>query len=159
MQLSKSAAITTIRVTTVCDDNGNIHAKQSFLKFGRESDTHVKSDSAIYIPINIEDGSLFNTVFSRDFKSSDCLPDNDFSFANKVLPVFDDCKAEVIKMHHRIPFVRCVGWDIIVDKNNNVRLMEVNGIHTGIILNEMVHGPCFKGLKWENLRNTKQNYS
>ena len=57
-------------------------------------------------------------------------------------------------MHSNIPFARCLGWDLIVDKHNNVLLIEVNGGHSGIRFTEMVQGPCFIGLNWENLHKS-----
>lgn len=150
-----NSSVATIRITSISDDNGDIDIKAGFLKFGQKNDTHVKTASAIKIPIDILNGELYEDAYFPNWSSTKYLPDNDISFAGKVLPSFSDCITEVKKMHSRIPFVRCVGWDLIVDNNNNVRLIELNGGHNGIRFHEMTQGPCFKGLNWENLNKLK----
>ncbi|WP_225036342.1 sugar-transfer associated ATP-grasp domain-containing protein [Winogradskyella sp. SM1960] len=146
------SSVSTIRITSSSNDNGDIDVRAGFLKFGRKSDTHVKTASAIKIPINIKNGKLMEDAYLPNWSTTKQLPDNNISFAGKSIPLFDDCLAEIKKMHRRIPFVRCVGWDVIVDKNDKIKLIELNGGHNGIKFHEMVYGPCFKDLNWENLK-------
>ena len=147
------SSVATIRLTSTCDNDGNIDVKAGYFRFGRGNDTHVISDRQMRIPIDIKSGKLCDTAYFPKSESTKNLPDNGISFGGKTLPAFDTCLAEVKKFHRRIPFIRCVGWDLIVDKNDKVKLIELNGGHNGITFHEMVQGPCFKGLKWENLRD------
>ncbi|WP_083994046.1 sugar-transfer associated ATP-grasp domain-containing protein, partial [Gelidibacter algens] len=146
-----NSSVATIRITTTSEDNGDINARAGFFKFGREKDTHVQTSSAIKIPIDIKDGRLYEDAYFPDWSSTKELPDSKLSFSGKTLPFFNDCLVEVKKLHARIPFVRCVGWDIIIDAYNQVKLIELNGGHNGIRFHQTVQGPCFKGLNWENL--------
>ena len=146
-----TSSVATIRITSVCDDNGEIHPKVGYFRFGRDNDTHVISSSAMKIPIDIKTGKLFEDAYYPNWESTKQLPDKDISFAGKELPLFNECLSEIKKMHSCIPFIRCVGWDVIIDKNNNVRLIELNGGHSGIKFSEAVQGPNFKGLNWGNL--------
>jgi hypothetical protein len=70
-------------------------------------------------------------------------------FAGKTIPAFTQCLHTVLGHHERVPFVRCIGWDITVDSEEEVRILEWNGYHNSIILAEALQGPCFKGLGWE----------
>jgi len=147
------SAVATIRLTSTCDNYGNIDVNGGFFKFGRKGDTHVKSVSAIKIPVNINDGKLHENAFLPDLSIIKHLPDNDIEFAGMKLPSFDKCLAEIKNMHRNVPFLRCIGWDIIVDRNDNVAIIELNGVHNGIWFHEMIDGPCFKELNWESLHN------
>lgn len=151
-QFNKSA-VGTIRLTTVLNNNAEVELRAGYFRFGRTGDTHVMSSRQMRIPINIEKGCLWNkkVAFYPSTKFTDTLPDNNIDFAGLELPYFKNCVEEIKKMHSAIPYIRCIGWDLIVDDNNNLRIIELNGNHNGITLSEMVQGPCFKGLGWENL--------
>ncbi len=146
-------SVATIRLTSVSKINGETEVRAGYFRFGSGNDTHVISKSQMRIPIDVKTGQLFDTAFFANTESTKSLPNNDIDFAGLVLPSFDDCKTEVEKMHSRIPFVRSIGWDIIVDKENKVRLIEMNGRHNGITFTEMIQGPTFNDLGWENLKN------
>ena len=145
-------SVATIRITSICDDAGNIKVKGAYLRIGRDDDTHIKSESAIKIPVNIENGELSKYGYFTDWTSTEIHPDSKTPFVNKVIPYYKDCISEVIKMHNRIPFVRCIGWDIIVDRFDKIRLIEFNGGYNDIKFSEATQGPCFKELHWEKLR-------
>ena len=51
-----------------------------------------------------------------------------------------------------MPYARCIGWDVTVDSEEKVNLMEWNGEHNDIKFAEATQGPCFLGLGWEELR-------
>ncbi|WP_179019451.1 sugar-transfer associated ATP-grasp domain-containing protein [Winogradskyella forsetii] len=146
------ASVATIRLTSACDDEGNFDVKAGYFRFARGNDTHVMHDRQMRIPIDIKTGKLSDTAFFPECQSTNHLPDNNIVFAGKELPSFSDCLAVVKKLHSRIPFIRCIGWDIIVDKSNKVKIIELNGGHNAISFNQMVQGPCFKNLNWEKLK-------
>ena len=146
-------SVATIRITSVCDDFGKIKVKSAYLRIGRDKDTHVKSASAIKIPVNIENGNLYSDGYFTNWTTTKVHPDSNIPFVNKVIPSFDNCISEVIRMHSRIPFIRCIGWDIVVDKLNQVQLIEWNGSYNDIKFSEATQGPCFKELHWEKLRD------
>ncbi len=145
-------SVATIRITSICDDSGNILVKAAFLRVGQNNDTHVNSVSEILIPINLNDGKLVETGYISGWISVTEHPNSKIIFKNKKIPFFQNCIAEVIRMHSLIPFVRCIGWDVIVDSDNNFRLIEWNAGHNSIRISEATQGPCFKELSWEKLK-------
>lgn len=149
-----NSSVATIRLTSTCNDQGLIDVRAGYFRFGRGVDTHVISKRQMRIPINIEDGTLDSTAYFPQSESTKNLPDNDFLFAGKRIPAFENCIKQIKKWHRLIPYIRCIGWDIIVDINNEVRIIELNGGHNGITFHEMVKGPCFKDLNWHNLIRT-----
>lgn len=144
-------AVGTIRITSVCNQEGDIEIRAGFFKFGRPTDKHVKSSSAIKIPFNVTTGQLYHKAFLPDNTYMDTLPDNAISFANLQLPNYDQCISEIKKLHKSFFYIGSIGWDVTIDNNNNLRIIELNGSHNGIKFNEMVQGPCFTGLGWEKL--------
>lgn len=146
-------SVSTIRLTSICNDVGEIEVRAGYFRFGQGKDTHVNSYSQFRIPIIMSDGSLYKKAYFADTVSTDQIPGNKLEFSGMVLPEFKKCISKVKQMHSKIPFVRCIGWDIIVNKDNEVEIIEANGGHNGITFNEMVQGPCFSGLNWEKLRN------
>lgn len=147
-------SVATLRVTTVSDKLGNISANAAYIRFGRDKDTHVMSRSSVSVPLDINSGEL-NSKGYMNWIEVDAHPDSKTSFQNKTIPNFNKCIDKAIKMHRMIPFIGCIGWDLIVDNLEEVRLIEWNGINNDIKLSEATIGPCFKNLDWENLRKQK----
>jgi hypothetical protein len=50
-----------------------------------------------------------------------------------------------------VPFISCIGWDVILDNNNKIQLIEWNSGHNGVKFAEAMIGPCFKDMGWEKL--------
>ena len=50
-----------------------------------------------------------------------------------------------------VPFAICIGWDMIIDTNNEIQIMEWNGSHNDIKFSEATQGPCFSNLGWDKL--------
>jgi hypothetical protein len=145
-------SVATLRLTSICNNSGSIEVKASFLRLGRNNDTHVKSISAIKIPVDIKNGELSKYGYYTDWTTTELHPDSKITFANKKIPFFEQCLSEVTRMHNRIPYVRSIGWDVIVDETNNFQLIEWNAGHNDIKFTEATQGPCFKDLHWEKLR-------
>lgn len=144
-------SVATLRVTTVSDKLGNISAKAAYIRFGRDKDTHIKYNSVIAVPVNINTGELYAKGYINDWLPINAHPDSKTMFQQKVIPHFDKCLEKATQMHSIVPFMGCLGWDLTVDNLEKVQLIEVNGINNGIKLSEAANGPCFKNLNWENL--------
>lgn len=144
-------AVATIRMTTVIDNKNDITVRACYLRLGRINDTHVKSISHIRIPVNIKDGTLYEQGYLANWQIINTHPDSKVAFSNKTVPQFKECVQLVLKLHERMPMVRCIGWDVIVDKEDDPILMEWNGYSNDIKFSEATQGPCFKDLNWNLL--------
>lgn len=56
-------------------------------------------------------------------------------------------------LHHRV-----LSSDIMLDKNNEIRLIEINARCQGVFVNQQVNGPLFKGYTDEVIAYCLQNY-
>jgi hypothetical protein len=151
-----SNSVATIRVTTTSDSIGNISVRAAYIRFGRDKHTHILSNSAISVPIDLNTGKL-NSLGYNNWIEIDKHPDSNVIFKDKKIPFFENCLDKALQMHREIPFIGCIGWDIIVDKYEKVQLIEWNGNNNGIKFSEASSGPCFKGLNWESIWKEKKN--
>jgi hypothetical protein len=147
-QLSPTS-VATLRLTTVIAQNGKASLRAAYLRIGRNSDSYVKSASHIRIPVDLKTGELGNVGYLVDWSAVKSHPDTHLEFSGMAVPQFEQCVQTVLDLQESIPFVHCVGWDITVDEQNNVQIMEWNGNHNDIRFSEATQGPCFGDLNWE----------
>jgi hypothetical protein len=150
-----SKPVATLRFTTVVDDSGRISIRACYLRLGRAADTHVLSDREICVAVKLDTGELCDEGYMNDWSGVQVHPDSGVRFAGLRIPQFEQCKATVLRLHRRIPFARCIGWDLTVDANERVQVMEWNGEHNDVKFSEATQGPCFSDLKWERLRDIR----
>lgn len=145
------SSVATLRMTTVIDDNYKASLRACYLRIGRSTDKHVKSESHIRIPVDITTGELNNTGYLSNWLPIDRHPDTQIVFAKLRIPFFQDCISTALELQKLVPFVRCIGWDMIVARDNSIKIMEWNGGHNDIKFSEATQGPCFSDLAWEKL--------
>ena len=145
-------SVATLRITSVIEDNGKVSCRAAYLRIGRSKDTHVKSSSAIKVPVDVTSGRLQEKGYLTNWRSTNCHPDTRVAFEGKEIPKFDECISFILKIHQAIPYCRSVGWDITVDKDEKIQLIEWNGSHNDIKFSEATQGPCFADMGWENIR-------
>jgi hypothetical protein len=144
-------SVATLRITSVIEDNGKASCRAAYLRIGRSKDTHVKSASAIKIPVDLISGRLQEKGYLPNWCSINCHPDTHVTFEGKKIPKFNECISLIINIHRANPYCRSIGWDITVDKNEKIQLIEWNGSHNDIKFSEATQGPCFADMGWENI--------
>lgn len=147
--------VATIRFTTAIDEKGNVSLRACYLRIGRRADTHVRSKSQIRVSVDPKNGALDSIGYKDNWTETEEHPDTHTKFKNKVIPNFEKCVNTVLDLHKKIPFARIIGWDVITDENNQVKIMEWNGENNAITFSEATKGPIFKGLGYENLWKSK----
>jgi hypothetical protein len=144
-------SVATLRITTVVDDAGQVSVRACYLRLGRAADTHVQSKSHVRVPIDVSTGEFASQGYLTTWLAVDEHPDAHLRFAGQRVPAFAECLATVTALHATVPFARCIGWDVAVDRAGRVRLMEWNAEHNDIKFSEASQGPCFRDLHWERL--------
>jgi hypothetical protein len=145
-------SVATLRMTTVIADDGIPSLRACYLRLGTGTDTHVQSKTNIRLPIDIKSGAFNNVGFTPDWLEIECHPTSKVKFQGKSIPAYDKCLELVTTLHKKVPYTRCIGWDVILDDEEKVRIMEWNAEHNGIKFTEATQGPCFSDLHWERLR-------
>lgn len=145
------SSVATLRFTTVVDDSGAISVRSCFVRIGRKGETHVTAHSDVCVPIDLSTGAFDRKGYLGNWLSLDAHPDTGIAFAGVSVPAFQKCVSTVLDLHSKIPFARCIGWDLAVDQDENVKVMEWNAEHNDVKFSEATQGPCFSDLKWERL--------
>jgi len=148
------SSVATIRLTTVMEDNGQVSLRAAYLRLGRSNTRYVQSASHIRIPVNLDTGQLLEEGYFPNWRTTRIHPDSQLPFEGKSLPGFQECGAAVRKLHEKLPLTRCVGWDVAVDRDEKMQVMEWNGADNDIKFSEATQGPCFADLGWEQLWRT-----
>lgn len=146
-----SSSAATLRLTTAVDGSGAASVRACYLRLPRQADTHVRSASAVRVPVDPRSGRLDERGYLPSWSQIDRHPDSGAQFSGATIPHFDAFVTTVVSLHDRIPFVRAIGWDAIVDDQNEIRIFEWNGEHNGVKFTEATQGPCFADLGWEHL--------
>ncbi|WP_163718420.1 sugar-transfer associated ATP-grasp domain-containing protein [Mangrovibacterium lignilyticum] len=144
-------SVATIRITTLFEETGDISVRSCYLRLGRSSQTHILRDTEIAVNVDRGTGTLNSDAYLSDYSLVKYHPDTLVTFADKRIPSFEKCVEAAVILHRKIPQVRYIGWDMTVDRNDNVRIMEWNGGHTDIKFSEATVGPCFADLGWEQM--------
>lgn len=138
----------TIRITTVTGERGGASVRAAYLRVGRSQDDspHVQSKSAIKIPIKLNSGELHSIGYTADWKSTKVHPDTNVIFEGLTVPAFTKACDVVVDLHNRYPFVMSIGWDVSINDQEDVEVMEWNAMHNDIKFSEATTGPCFPDL-------------
>lgn len=145
-------SVATIRITTAINDLGEVSARGAYFRLGTGKDTHVKSDTSLSIPIDLLLGTLSDTGYTPSWTTTRSHPTSHKIFSGFQIPAFKNCIDVVTSLHLKVPFVRCIGWDVTVNSDGKVVVLEWNGAHNSIRLTEATQGPCFADLGWEKFR-------
>jgi len=141
-------AVATLRLTTVLNSQAESILSASYLRIAATTDTHVRSATHIRVPIVKESGQLCSTAYLPDWSDIKKCPGTDALFDQRI-PFYAECVNTVTALHREISPVGAIGWDVCVDKDNSIQIMEWNGTHNDIKFSEATMGPCFAGLGWE----------
>lgn len=140
----------TVRITTELDSTGRVAVRAAYLRLGRSNNNslskHVQCSNEVKVAINLETGELFETGLMSDWSSIKFHPDTNVKFKGLIIPGFSEACLEVEKLHSNYPFIACLGWDVSINNECEVEVMEWNGGHNEIKFSEAIHGPCFVDL-------------
>lgn len=151
-------SLATIRLTTVTTDDGSVSLRGAFLRLGLGNDSHVRAINSLEIAIDQHSGELFAQGTLPSWEIITDYPDSGVTFEGKIIPSFVNCVDLSKRLHGKLPFVRCIGWDMAVMDNGDVKLIEWNGGHNDVAVSEAWQGPCFKDLGWQKYRKHKPTH-
>ena len=141
-------SVATIRILTAVGDDGRPAVRGAYLRLGRGAHTHVVAQDQVRVAVDPVSGSLHRRGFRADWRPIACHPDTRRPFEG-VIPRFGDCMRTVLDLHMAIPQARAVAWDVVVDEDEKIRVLEWEGAVVSFA--EATQGPCFGGLGWDRL--------
>ncbi|MFN6004363.1 MAG: sugar-transfer associated ATP-grasp domain-containing protein [Paracoccaceae bacterium] len=152
-RLGNCPAVATLRLTTAADEAGQVSLRGCYLRFGQGRSDFLLSADEVNAVVDLSTGELAATGYLPSYLRIDRHPQSDLPFAGHSVPNFHECVAVALRCHARMPYVRCIGWDMTVDREERVHILEWNGGHNGIKFTEATQGPCFADLNWQRFRS------
>lgn len=142
-------SVATLRITTARAPDGAISRRGARLRIGRAARDWVQSAHQVQAAIIDAQGTLDATVYGPDWRACTAHPDTGFVFADVRIPQFEKAVALCLGLHGKIPHIPTIGWDVAINRDEGVELIEWNGGHCGIKFCEAISGPHFRDMGWE----------
>lgn len=138
-------SINTIRITTFLEDDGSVSVKFAVVRVGLDgSRTDNLSSGGCMIMLD-ENGHAVTGARSRTGEVlQDRHPATGFPFREMHIPWLPEAADRCRQAHLSYPYLRLVGWDVIIDPHGRPRLLEWNGRYPGFLLFEAEVGPLWK---------------
>jgi uncharacterized membrane protein len=144
-------SVATLRITTARELDGAVTVRAAYLRLGRATDDVVQCRSHVRVSVDTGTGALQDVGYLHDWRSTGQHPDTGFRFSGHSIPHFQDATRLCASLHATCPHMLCLGWDVCIDRENDVKIMEWNARYNDIKFSEATMGPCFRGLGWEDL--------
>ena len=143
------------RVTTIYI-NGKF-GYSTIIKFGRKG-SNVDNWHSSFLGGVTNDGKLLEYAYDYTLNRTDHTEFGLF-FGGMQLPCFVEMIQLVERSHKRL-FPNCgmVGWDVVVDINNNIRVIEANVTTPGFVGEQYASGTFFEQFRDEINERMKQYY-
>lgn len=141
MSLLNPTSLNTIRIMTYWSQKDGIVPLYEVVRMGRSGAVVDNASSGgMYCGVQ-PDGTLKSEAytlypFSRHTKSDTGLVFSDFK-----IPMFEKLLAKAVELHEQLPYARIVGWDLAIDEEEEIELVEINARQPGLF--QAATGPAF----------------
>ena len=118
-------SLNTVRITTY-KRQSDVVVLFTVVRMGRKGAV-VDNASAggLYCGVN-QNGSLKKEAYTLAPFSKTEVSDNGVRFEEFVVPKYEEMIALVKQWHNELPYAKIIGWDLAVDENDDVVLVEIN---------------------------------
>jgi hypothetical protein len=117
-------ATATLRITTARQLDGTVAVKAAYLRAGRAADEIVRCRSHVRVSLDAGTGELSDVGYLHDWRRVSEHPDTGFRFAQRSIPHFGNATALCQSLHESCPHMHCIGWDVCIDDDDRVKIME-----------------------------------
>ena len=139
-------------VTLRCPWNGHIRVIKAGMRFGQTKSVFDNlSSGGLSVCVDVNTGELspiaYNWYKSDPFKKH---PLTGADFSNKMHPYFGQMRDIAIRYAEKVPDMNMLSWDMIADKNGNIKILEANAASQSSDWLQFAFGPLF-GDETENV--------
>ena len=146
-------SLNTIRITTY-KRKSDVVALFAVVRMGRKgSVVDNASAGGLYCGVN-SDGRLKKEAYTITPFLRTPFSDNGVKFEDFVIPKYDEMLALVKEWHNELPYAGFIGWDLSVDQNNDIVLIEINASKPGLF--QAATGPAFGEYTMDILAEIKE---
>ncbi|MFV2002935.1 MAG: sugar-transfer associated ATP-grasp domain-containing protein [Paracoccaceae bacterium] len=144
-------SVATIRLTTVKQIGARAVCPGCHIRIGINSADIVANVNSVEVGIMDELGTMGEFGKLHDWTRVDQHPQTGFRFGGQLIPGFAKAQELCLRLHDSIPHLTIVGWDIAIDQSGAPRLIEMNTSGPGFDGCQILVGPRFAGLGWEDV--------
>ncbi len=134
-------SVNTFRLLTL-NLNGRCSLLSSFLRMG-EKGMYVDNLSSGGVLVGIDkDGILHDFGIKKDYSRVYESPTG-VAFRGIKVPDWDRIQHEVLEFHRHIPYANLIGWDVTINQDNHLVIIEINLDSAEIEAHQVFNGPIF----------------
>lgn len=134
-------SINSCRVTSLFI-NG-VFSYSSILKVGKKG-SNVDNWHSSYLIGMDENGNILDKGYDNKLNQV-TITDNGIAFAGLAMPYYKELISSIKKWHIAyFPNIGIIGWDVIVDQNNQTKVIEINTDAPGVVGEQFCSGTFFK---------------
>ena len=150
------SSVNTIRINTyICE--GKVYCSPIVMRIGRDGKI-VDNAHAGGIAVGLdENGILKKYAFSEMGEKFTKHPNTNIKFEGYKLPKIGEMVEFTKKYHYRVPHMGIIAWDLALDENENIVIIEINISCPGIWLPQYVNGQSFFGDNTEKMIRMLKN--
>lgn len=120
-------SLNTIRLSTVLDPKGQAHILSATIRTGTGTNVVDNGHSAgVYAAIDVDTGMVITIGYNANGDRFPVHPDSGKPFAGFVIPKWDELKSKAIEVAEKIPQMRYIGWDWVLNDEGDWLLIEGN---------------------------------
>ena len=132
-------------VTLRCPWNGNVKVVKAGMRFGQTTSVFDNlSSGGLSVCVDVHTGSL--SPIAYNWYRSDPFPKHPLTgvdFSGKVHPYFGQMRDLAIRYAEKIPDMNMLSWDMLADKDGNIKILEVNAASQSSDWLQFGFGPLF----------------
>lgn len=133
-------SLNTVRIMTYWGKDGIVPVF-AVVRMGRSGAVIDNASSGgMYCGVNM-DGTLKKEAYTLYPFSSHTQSDNGTVFKEFAIPQFEALKDKARELHAQLPYARLIGWDLSINENNEIELVEINANSPGLF--QGATGPAF----------------
>lgn len=137
-------SINSCRVTSILIDG--IFTYSAIIKIGRKNSVIDNWNSSIFW--GMDNNGVIKEYGFDSFLDKHTSTDSGFQLSGTSYPGFDKIRVFVEESHRKCyPQCGIVGWDVFIDKNNDVRLIEANLSTPGVVGEQFCSGAFFEPVR------------
>lgn len=141
MQLLNESSLNTIRIFSYLRDT-DVVILSSIVRVGRQGQ-FTDNSSAGGISCGIKDNGKLKKYGFDSLGKTYTLTDNNCLFDNFMIPFFDEILKTTIVLHKKTPNFKLISWDLAIDQEDEIVLIEYNTIYQEINFHQLNNGPLF----------------
>jgi len=112
------------------------------------------NERGLWMPVS-DEGVIGRCAWDYRWRRHERHPSSGFRFEGARVPDLRKAVAHCLEMHERLAQFGLIGWDVAIDEDGSVQIMEFNTGHPGIMFIELVFGPTLLPFRLDRFANER----